>query len=130
MRVWTQDYIGGIRKAYEEDWYASTVRERQMACALYFIDKLALRAGHEKDEDEADTVGCCTLKVQRLKHLGFGHPYLRACIMHSSLSLWTSPASHAPQRGRHCLLLHSNVSLSRHVIELIDPCGYSVLHPP
>lgn len=35
----------------------------QMATALYFIDKLALRAGHEKDEDEADTVGCCTLKV-------------------------------------------------------------------
>lgn len=34
-----------------------------MATALYFIDKLALRAGHEKDEDEADTVGCCTLKV-------------------------------------------------------------------
>lgn len=59
-----QDYIGGIRKAYEEDWYASTMRERQMAVALYFIDKLALRAGHEKDEDEADTVGCCTLKVR------------------------------------------------------------------
>ena len=36
-----------------------------MATALYFIDKLALRAGHEKDEDEADTVGCCTLKVRR-----------------------------------------------------------------
>ena len=34
-----------------------------MAVALYFLDKLALRAGHEKDEDEADTVGCCTLKV-------------------------------------------------------------------
>lgn len=36
----------------------------QMATALYFIDKLALRAGHEKDEDEADTVGCCTLKAR------------------------------------------------------------------
>lgn len=34
-----------------------------MGVALYFIDKLALRAGHEKDDDEADTVGCCTLKV-------------------------------------------------------------------
>ncbi|KAK3012813.1 hypothetical protein RJ639_010405 [Escallonia herrerae] len=29
----------------------------------YLIDKLALRAGNEKDDDEADTVGCCTLKV-------------------------------------------------------------------
>lgn len=39
-----------------------------MAVALYFLDKLALRAGHEKDEDEADTVGCCTLKVCVLRH--------------------------------------------------------------
>jgi DNA topoisomerase-1 len=35
-----------------------------MAVAVYFLDKLALRAGHEKDDDEADTVGCCTLKVR------------------------------------------------------------------
>ena len=27
-----------------------------MGVAVYFLDKLALRAGHEKDEDEADTV--------------------------------------------------------------------------
>lgn len=42
------------------------MKTKQMAVALYFIDKLALRAGHEKDEDEADTVGCCTLKVSLL----------------------------------------------------------------
>lgn len=59
-----QDYIEGIRKMYEADWYAAHMRDRQMGVALYFIDKLALRAGHEKDEDEADTVGCCTLKVR------------------------------------------------------------------
>ena len=59
-----QDYIEGIRKMYEGDWYAAHMRDRQMGVALYFIDKLALRAGHEKDEDEADTVGCCTLKVR------------------------------------------------------------------
>ncbi|CAL5221032.1 g3151 [Coccomyxa viridis] len=68
-----KDYIGGIRKAYEEDWYASTMRERQMAVALYFIDKLALRAGHEKDEDEADTVGCCTLKVENVDCMEDNH---------------------------------------------------------
>lgn len=43
-----------------------------MATALYFIDKLALRAGHEKDEDEADTVGCCTLKVGGSACFGWG----------------------------------------------------------
>ena len=68
-----QDYIEGIRKAYEEDWYASKVRERQMAVALYFIDKLALRAGHEKDEDEADTVGCCTLKASACSAVQHAH---------------------------------------------------------
>jgi hypothetical protein len=45
------------------DGAASTAVPVQMAVAVYFLDKLALRAGHEKDDDEADTVGCCTLKV-------------------------------------------------------------------
>ena len=34
---------------------------------MYFIDKLALRAGNEKDSDEtADTVGCCSLRVEHI----------------------------------------------------------------
>ena len=51
------------RAAYEKDWSSKSVKSQQIAVALYFIDVLALRAGHEKEEDEADTVGCCTLKV-------------------------------------------------------------------
>ena len=44
--------------------YVSTVLR---ATALYFIDKLALRAGNEKDPDEsADTVGCCSLRVEHI----------------------------------------------------------------
>jgi hypothetical protein len=44
--------------------------DRQRATALYFIDKLALRAGGEKDTDEeADTVGCCNLRVEHVKCL-------------------------------------------------------------
>jgi len=62
-----KDFIVDIRKNYERDWGSQDQRKRQMACALYFIDKLALRAGHEKDEDEADTVGCCTLKVENVE---------------------------------------------------------------
>lgn len=58
-----KDIIGVVRQNYEADLSSTEGRKRQMACALYFIDKLALRAGHEKDDDEADTVGCCTLKV-------------------------------------------------------------------
>ena len=59
--------IGGIRATYTRNWESAERRERQMATALYFIDKLALRAGHEKDEDEADTVGCCTLKCENVE---------------------------------------------------------------
>jgi DNA topoisomerase IB len=39
---------------------------RQRATAMYFIDVLALRAGNEKGEDEADTVGCCSLRCEHL----------------------------------------------------------------
>jgi len=53
-----------VRKNYEQDMVDKDHRQRQMGTALYFIDKMALRAGHEKDEDEAETVGCCTLKVR------------------------------------------------------------------
>ena len=56
-------HIERIRADYAKLWRNKDVKQRQMATALYFIDILALRAGHEKDEDEADTVGCCTLKV-------------------------------------------------------------------
>ena len=40
--------------------------DRQRATAMYFIDKLALRAGNEKGEDEADTVGCCSLRCEHV----------------------------------------------------------------
>ena len=59
--------VDRIREDYTRGWASADRRERQMSTALYFIDKLALRAGHEKDEDEADTVGCCTLKVENVE---------------------------------------------------------------
>jgi DNA topoisomerase-1 len=41
--------------------------EAQLATCVYLIDKLSLRVGNEKSEDEADTVGCCSLRVEHLK---------------------------------------------------------------
>ena len=38
-----------------------------MATATYLIDKLALRVGNEKGDDEADTVGCCSLRCEHIK---------------------------------------------------------------
>lgn len=58
--------IDKIRREYREDWKSKEMRIRQRAVALYFIDKLALRAGNEKDEDQADTVGCCSLRVEHI----------------------------------------------------------------
>ncbi len=49
------------------DFKSKEMRVRQRSVALYFIDKLALRAGNEKDEDQADTVGCCSLRVEHIK---------------------------------------------------------------
>jgi DNA topoisomerase-1 len=31
------------------------------------VIQLALRAGNEKDEDQADTVGCCSLRVEHIQ---------------------------------------------------------------
>lgn len=42
-------------------------RSRQLGTATYIIDKLALRIGNEKGEDEADTVGCCSLRIEHIK---------------------------------------------------------------
>ena len=44
---------------------------RQLGVATYLIDRLALRVGNEKGEDEADTVGCCTLRVEHIKFEDF-----------------------------------------------------------
>ena len=38
----------------------------QLGVAVYLIDRLALRVGNEKGDDEADTVGCCSLRVEHI----------------------------------------------------------------
>jgi DNA topoisomerase IB len=60
-------HINKIRKSYTADLTSDQTLARQRATALYFIDKLALRVGNEKGEDEADTVGCCSLRIEHVK---------------------------------------------------------------
>merc|ERR1719431_1058503 len=62
-----KDKIDTIRSDYMGDMKSKEMRVRQRAVALYFIDKLALRAGNEKDEDQADTVGCCSLRFEHVE---------------------------------------------------------------
>ncbi|KYK58277.1 topoisomerase I [Drechmeria coniospora] len=60
-------HIGKIRKDYTRELKSEVMADRQRATAMYLIDKLALRAGNEKDtENEADTVGCCSLKYEHI----------------------------------------------------------------
>ena len=56
-----------IREDYNKKFTDESTENRQLATATYLIDRLALRVGNEKGEDEADTVGCCTLRVEHVK---------------------------------------------------------------
>jgi DNA topoisomerase-1 len=58
--------IDGIRSDYFDKIKKDNHVNKQLGTALYLIDKLALRVGNEKSEDEADTVGCCSLKVSNI----------------------------------------------------------------
>ncbi|TSK16099.1 DNA topoisomerase I, mitochondrial [Bagarius yarrelli] len=58
--------VDAIRREYRAAWTAREMKQRQRGVALYFIDKLALRAGNEKEDDTADTVGCCSLRVEHI----------------------------------------------------------------
>jgi len=63
--------INAIRKLNMNNLIDSKSNEKtkQLACALYLIDNLALRVGNEKGEDEADTVGVCSLRVEHVELL-------------------------------------------------------------
>ncbi|PYH89913.1 topoisomerase I [Aspergillus ellipticus CBS 707.79] len=59
-------HIDRIRKDYQKNLKHELMVERQKATAVYLIDQFALRAGNEKGEDEAETVGCCSLKYENV----------------------------------------------------------------
>ena len=61
-------HIGKIRKHYWANMDNTDMQQRQLAVATWVIDILALRVGNEKDtNDRADTVGCCSLRVEHIQ---------------------------------------------------------------
>ena len=58
--------ISKIRADYEKNLSSKTKFNAQIATCMWIIDRLALRAGGEKGEDEADTVGTCSLRKEHL----------------------------------------------------------------
>ena len=63
--------IGGhlerLRRKTLEAMASRDDKKRKIATVSYLIDKLGMRVGDEKDEDEADTVGATTLRVEHVK---------------------------------------------------------------
>jgi DNA topoisomerase-1 len=56
-----------IRGRILRDLDSKDERLRQVATVCYLIDTMGMRVGDEKDEDEADTVGASTLRVEHVK---------------------------------------------------------------
>jgi DNA topoisomerase-1 len=59
--------IKDIHETNEQNMKSSDPKIRQIATALYFIDKLAIRVGNEKAEDETDTVGVTSLRIEHIE---------------------------------------------------------------
>lgn len=56
-----------MRDAYNKKMRSDDITDNQLGVCTYLIDKLALRVGNEKSEDEADTVGCCSLRCEHIR---------------------------------------------------------------
>lgn len=61
-----KEHISKIRDDYKTKLKSNLMLDRQIATATYLIDVFALRAGGEKRDDEADTVGCCSLRFEHI----------------------------------------------------------------
>ncbi|RUS27976.1 hypothetical protein BC938DRAFT_482498 [Jimgerdemannia flammicorona] len=59
-------HVDRIRRDYTTELKDKMTATRQRATAMYLIDRFALRAGNEKGDDEADTVGCCSLRFEHV----------------------------------------------------------------
>ena len=64
--------LGDVRLFVEKSLSSPDIKTRKLATVCYLIDNLSMRVGDEKDEDEADTVGASTLRVEHVKFLPKG----------------------------------------------------------
>jgi DNA topoisomerase I len=62
-----EGHLGTLRRKTLEAMRSRDDKKRKIATVSYLIDKLGMRVGDEKDEDEADTVGATTLRVEHVK---------------------------------------------------------------
>ena len=65
--------ISDVRKQYNQLLEDKNLTMRQLATCIYFIDYLSLRVGNEKGEEEADTVGITSLRVEHINFMDDMH---------------------------------------------------------
>ena len=66
-KAWTlAENLREVRNAIRRGMRDRDEKKRRVATVAYLIDRMAMRVGDEKDEDEADTVGACTLRVEHV----------------------------------------------------------------
>ena len=61
-----EKHIDIVREKYMVDASSNNLIKKQLGTVLYLIDNFAVRVGNEKSEDEADTVGASTLRVDHV----------------------------------------------------------------
>ena len=120
--------IDKIRADYQNDWSSKEMRLRQRSVALYFIDKLALRAGNEKDSDEAaDTVservgvrlGRSVVRTQFstfITHLKKGIAPIHQPDIHLCTDIYHPPPNENNHVPPHHLYIHLHIDSHSSVI--------------
>ena len=61
--------LSRLQRAIREKLDSKDEKEKKIATVCYLIDEVGMRVGDEKDEDEADTVGATTLRVEHIRRL-------------------------------------------------------------
>ncbi len=64
--VLLEEHLRDVRAAIKKGMRDRDDKKKQVATVAYLIDRLSMRVGDEKDEDEADTVGASTLRVEHV----------------------------------------------------------------
>lgn len=95
------------------------MKTRQVATVCYLIDRLAMRVGDEKDEDEADTVGASTLRVE---HVKIGADKIEFEFLGKDSILWQKflPRASEPALARNLEELSHNKKPGEQIFHQID----------
>jgi len=126
------DKLDSIRRHISEGMLSKDEKIRQVATVCYLIDRLVMRVGDEKDEDEADTVGASTLRVEHIKFnpdniefdfLGKDSVRWEKKIMFSDAgSAFIKNMKEFTQNKKPTELVFHNID-SRHVNEFFSKCS-------